>query len=178
MVHDLFELCLENFLVQQLEAHTHKEGNLLDLIFTNNAELIHHLSTAPVPRTSDHYLINFSAVYSGQCEQRNEDPQSNDEEECSRGGFSNLNFFSENVNWPSLNDKLANYNWSAEFHGLDTMSMMERFVAVCSSIAQQFVPTRRSSPTHCKSHIPRHRRILMRNRSHVRDQLSKTSSNA
>ena len=176
MAKDLSELSLENFLVQQVEVPTHKEGNTLDLIFTNNTDLIHNLSTAPVPRTSDHYLINFTAVYSNCFDATDMDPETDDSEENTRKGFSDLNFFSEDINWSSMNDELGSYNWSAEFRGLDTTAMMERFTSVCCGIAQKFVPERRRSSISSKSRIPRHRRILMRRRTSTRKQLAKTSS--
>ena len=41
MLEDLEELAAEHFLLQYVTKPTHKDGNILDLCFTNNTNLIH-----------------------------------------------------------------------------------------------------------------------------------------
>ena len=60
MVRALNELTFSHFLVQQVECPTHKDGGMLDLIFTNNGDLIHNFNVLPSPK-SDHFLIEVSA---------------------------------------------------------------------------------------------------------------------
>ena len=168
MVKCLYELSLEHFLIQNLDCPTHKDGNMIDLVFTNNSDLIHNLTVIPAPN-SDHYLINCSAVYSRATEPKENEPENNENrnEECS---FHHLNFFDDTVNWDSLCDELSQYNWTREFRGMDTTSMMNRFTSVCLQIAQKWVPVRKAPPHahHNRPKIPRHRRALMRRRTRLK----------
>ena len=62
MVRALNELTSSHFLVQQVECPTHKDGGTLDLVITNNGDLIYNFNVLPSPK-SDHFLIEVSAVY-------------------------------------------------------------------------------------------------------------------
>ena len=61
MIRALNELTSSHFLVQQVECPTHKDGGMLDLIVTNNGDLILNFNVLPSPK-SDHFLIEVSAV--------------------------------------------------------------------------------------------------------------------
>ena len=62
MVRALYELSLDYFLVQQYDCPTHRDGNTIDLLFTNNSNIVHNTEALPSAVT-DHYLMNFSTVY-------------------------------------------------------------------------------------------------------------------
>ena len=99
MVKCLYELSLEHFLIHNLDCPTHKDGYIIDLIFTNNSDLIHNLTVIPAPN-SDHYFINWSAVYSRATEPKEDEPEDN--ENMNEFSFHHLNFFNDTVNWDSL----------------------------------------------------------------------------
>ena len=84
-------------------------------------------------------------------------------------GFSLLNFFDESIDWEGLEDDFSTYNWSQEFRGLDTTTMMERFNSICLTFAEKWVPKRKrppNAPTKRRK-IPRHRKALMRKRTRL-----------
>ena len=174
MVKDLHELTLEHFLVQKCSFPTHIRGNMIDLLFTNNNDLIFDINTFPSPN-SDHYLINFSAVY-------NKPFQSADDEETTLEddipGFNELNFFDEAIDWNNLIDNLEDYNWTTEFRGMDTNGMMERFTSVCLDVSRKWVPKcKKSSKDPSKRQkVPRHRRALMRKRARLKKKYVQTKS--
>ena len=155
-------------MIQNIDCPTHKDGNMIDLVFTNNSDLIHNLTVIPAPN-SDHYLINCSAVYSRATEPKENEPKNN-ENRNEEFSFHHLNFFDDTVNWDSLCDELSQYNWSREFRGMDTTGMMKRFTSVCLQIAQKWVPVRKAPPHahHNRPKIPRHRRALMRRRTQLK----------
>ena len=165
MVRSLYELCLEHFLVHQLDQPTHKDGNTIDLIFTNNTDLIYNIDVVPSSK-SDHYRIELSVAYTTDKSHKKNDIQ---EDSHKAHGFYNLNFFSDDTQWESLEDELSSYSWNQEFRGLDTTEMMTRFNSVCLAIAQKWVPaSKHSSKNRSKSQkIPRHRRALMRKRTRL-----------
>ena len=58
-------LFLTNF-IQLIDEPTHIHGNVLDLVLTNNIDIIHDLSVhskQPLPISSDHFIITFK-IYS------------------------------------------------------------------------------------------------------------------
>ena len=60
----LNEFCNDMFLYQHVLSPTHKDGNILDLVFTNNISLIHDCSTIPVLHsTSHHSIVMLSTCY-------------------------------------------------------------------------------------------------------------------
>ena len=53
---------VDDFLLEQIVDHpTHKDGNLLDLLFTNNREIIHSTSYDETTY-SDHHIITFKST--------------------------------------------------------------------------------------------------------------------
>ena len=174
MVKCLYEHSLDHFLIQYLDCPTHKDGNMIDLLFTNNSDLIHNLTVIPVSN-SDHYLINCSAIYNRATEPgRDDQDDKNTDEEPS---FHHLNFFDDTVDWDSLSAELSQYNWSREFRGMDTTGMMDRFTSVCLQIAPKWVLVRKAPPArHKRPKIPRHRRTLMRRRTWLNKRYITTKS--
>ena len=80
---------------QHVILPTHKDGNILDLVFTNNDNLIHECSTIPVLQSTSHHDI----VMVSTCFKVN---NLNDEEQPKiepRTGFNALNFFSDDTDW-------------------------------------------------------------------------------
>ena len=47
MVSSLYDFATDNFLVQHVEESTHQDGNTLDLIFTNNPDIVHSYYSIP-----------------------------------------------------------------------------------------------------------------------------------
>ena len=53
---------VDDFLLEQIVDHpTHKDGNLLDLLFTNNREIIHS-TTYDETTYSDHHIVTFKST--------------------------------------------------------------------------------------------------------------------
>ena len=85
---------VDDFLLEQIVDHpTHKDGNLLDLLFTNNREIIH---SANYDKTtySDHHIITFkSTLRISKATNKTIAPDLPAAE-----SFENLNFFSPDIN--------------------------------------------------------------------------------
>ena len=179
MVKALYELSLDFFLVQQYDCPTHREGNTIDLLFTNNSDIIHNVEALPSAST-DHYLMNFSAVYKS-CDTNTEHDDARDQDNATTD-FNSLNFFDEDINWDALSDDLSEYNWSREFRGLSTTEMMDRFLSVCLDIVKKWVPPRKhnhaSQTKHRRSKIPKQRRSLMRRRTALKKRYVAARSDA
>ena len=175
MIDLLEELTTEHFLFQQIMRPTHKHGNTLDLLFCNNPDFLHeyHCSATIF---SDHYIIEGATALKTKYSEPETYRRPNKEDGAS-ATFDELNFFSEDVNWESLEEDLSEVNWMEDFHDLDPSQMLKKMVEVCADISKQHVPLRKTTDTSQKrSRIPRTRRILMRRRCKVNKQICTTNS--
>lgn len=163
MIKELSEICNEYFLKQCIEEATHKGGNTLDLLLTNDADLLHsYVCNKTI--FSDHYIIECCVI-----DEKAVGPKPIKEtlkEENCNVGFDTLNFFSEEINWEELNVAFETYDWKREFRALSPDHMLQRFIEVSLSFSMEYVPKRKSFKKSVNI-IPKDRRILMRRRNTV-----------
>ena len=62
MINSIQNIFDEYFLEKLIDLPTHKDGNLLDLLFTNNTEILHSFSYDET-MNSDHYLVSCKTNY-------------------------------------------------------------------------------------------------------------------
>ena len=168
IVSNLYGLTIAHFLTQQIEGSTHQAGNLLDLVFTNNPQLVHNFTATPTT-LSDHYVVQINANYASM------DANSVDDDDDDVGSgveddepkLRDFNFHSDDVNWESVSDAIAEVDWQSEFNGLSAADMMDKFLNVITSIVKKLVPLRKPKSEQTSPKIPRHRRNLMRRRTRL-----------
>jgi len=159
---------VDNFFLEQLvDQTTHQDGNMLDLLFTNNSEIIHSQSCEETTY-SDHHIVKFKSTYILNKPTIKAPPLPPEE------SFESLNFFSEDINWDEMNSKLSEHPWEDELSHLDHPAMITKFIDICYQICKKYVPIKKSRVTKSnRMRIPRHRRILMRRRTKVQKHLQK-----
>ena len=173
MVEALHSLATDNFLLQQISEPTHRDGNVLDLLFTNNTDLVHSYSSS-YSSVSDHNVIEVKAHYKAKV---STNESAVEDKGTGTQSFFSLNFFSDKVDWQLFNQELEDINWTMEFRRLNADAMFNKFLSICYNIANELVPLRK----HAKksfSRIPRHRRVLMRTRRRINIQLTKSPCDA
>ena len=101
------QLSNDNFLQQLVTQSTHRGGNTLDLVFTNNDHLIHshECIKPPLASTSDHYIIECKSSIKGSAEGDGETKPEH------VSPLDKLNFFSNDIDWESLSKSL-DIDWS------------------------------------------------------------------
>ena len=172
MINDLSQLCDEFFLTQCIESATHRKGNTLDLVFTNNDDLIHSYTSTPT-QMSDHFILECMTTL------LNESGTSKADVTPEPERLASLNFHSEKVDWQLMKTAFAEVDWDAELQGRDPESMMERFIDICFHVSAERVPKKRPKaklPT--SKRIPKYRKNLMRKRSRKKKQLAGATSPA
>ena len=170
MVSSMYSLTVEHLMIQQIDQPTHRNGNILDVLFTNNIDLVHSFFPA-YSILSDHFLIEFKAVYKSDTDIHT---QVQDEISPERHiSFRDYNFFSEAIDWNNLNTAIQDHNWPLEFRGCTAEDMLNKFCSVILSFVADHVPLR-SSNQKSRNKIPRDRRILMRTRRRINTQLAKS----
>ena len=93
MYYYLKEIRCKYFLHQVIHIPTHKDGNTLDLLFTNNQELVHSYQAIPtLMEISHHCMIEVSTSYDLSCNlvEENIIPDQS---------LNQYNYFDENINW-------------------------------------------------------------------------------
>ena len=148
MVQELHTLTMENFMVQYVDEPTHRDGNTLDLLFSNNSDLVHSFTSAH-SLLSDHHMIKFkAAVYKPNISHQEEKEAENENEapKPSQPSFRNFNFFRDDINWESINHAFSYYNWWRDFKGCTPDAMMEKFCAICLATVPMSHQEARHSP--------------------------------
>ena len=155
------------FLNQVVNKPTHRSGNTLDLVLTNNTHLISDINSQP-SALSDHYVVEAQTHY------KSHFSRTQRKHRKVYNKFDTLNFFSEDTDWNMLRMELSEVNWDQEFDSLNDPSLeLDKFTAICENISTKHVPSRKKPDLKGKSRVPRDRRILMRRRNKVSKQLSK-----
>ena len=172
MIDDLKSFTDNYLLTQQVTGSTHKDGNTLDLIFTNNKRLFHSFNTnETLQSVSHHKIIEVATLYkSNVLKFQNSDRKFDTP-------FDKLNYFSEDVDWDNLNSALMEYNWSFDFKSLHPTDMLNKLYDICEDISLKTVPPRKSSSKAKTSNIPKDRRILMRRRRKINKYLNQIIKN-
>ena len=171
MFDDLKQLNDEYFLSQVINHPTHKDGNVLDLLFNNNTSLIHDIDYFPVLRsTSDHLLIECTSKYKYKSKLNIEI-----ENPPPLNPLQIYNFFSESTKWDDIYAELANYDWNREFRNELPHYSLNKCLTVCLEIIENYVPKRYNYDNKKIRRIPRERRILMRKRSKLKAQYLKAT---
>ena len=179
MLEQITELANNHFLSQYICKATHIKGNTLDLIYTNNPDLIHSYNCVNVSSTiSDHCIIEGYCKYN--TNQKNKTSGKNKIPSYTKKApsLNEFNFYSKDINWETIYQKLNDYDWKANLNGTENSDMMEKILSVCYNIVKDLVPKKAKWSNKKKSHIPRERKNLMRRRSRINHQLAnKINSN-
>ena len=145
MLDDLEEVTAEHFLLQYIIKPTHKDGNILDLCFTNNAALIHSFQ-CDITIASHHSIVNLKTSLKTQCVEEATFRQPHPED--GPGSiFDSLNFFSDEANWLGLSEKLKHTNWKevlGDPESSDPEEMMNKLIQKCADESRHFIPKRKT----------------------------------
>ena len=171
MLEELKDFMNEFFLQQIITTPTHKDGNVLDLLLTNNSNLIHSYHCIPtLNQISHHNIIEIATTYNVVFGVT----QTNNISSIPRGTFDDYNYFDEDIKWTEINETLKKHDWVLEFKGLDPSQKFDRFLNVCQYISETFVPKRKVSQNSKRKLPPRERRVLMRKRNKIQKRLQTT----
>lgn len=156
------------FLTQVITKPT-RGNNILDLFFINNRDTLTSFTTEKTI-FSDHNLIVITTNYKkvGSPAEAAILPK--------RNPFSKFNFFSCNINWEAVNSSLSNTNWEILLQDGDPNDMLDSLLNVIHRICIKNIPERSPSSRKNKNIIPKDRKILMRRRASINQQIKKTTN--
>lgn len=162
----LFTFTEQWCLNQIIDAPT-RGTNILDLIFTNNDELIHGLNIEK-NILSDHNLIRITSnIWETETHKASGETIGN-----TTTDFGDLNFFSARTDWTNIARELGEIDWHMEMENIHVEEQYDFLINRTLQIATKHTPLRRlrNSPS-----IPRDRKILMRKRCKLIMKIAKIS---
>ena len=168
MIGQLQEFIATNFLSQIVAQPTHRGGNILDLILTNNPDIFPCIKISPTAFSS-HKLVTVQTLL-GQLDGGNVEGLGES------AGFDTLNFFSELINWEKINEQLVSIDWTTRFGNQNVSKILETFLETCLNIAANNVPTKKNNALQKGKRVPRERKTLMRRRTKLNKSLSNQST--
>ena len=124
---------------QYVRQPTHIAGNILDLVFTNNPEIIHSINCQQTLRSVlDHYIVECSTVMQSVSSTQIETKPD------FHSPLDKLNFFDETIKWDDVNNMLRSFNWVTEFDGLSPNEMLSRFIQIITNCCQTHIPVKKT----------------------------------
>ena len=166
--HVLFKFMDEYCLNQEVDVPTRGE-NILDLLITNNDELVNDVRIL-YTKQSDHEVVivgtNIEVVKSDSSDHRVE-PASD---------FEALNFWSRDVNWTEIKEQVSNIQWHRKAAGTsdDPEEIYDSIMKEMLRVVIQHVPKKNRQKG--RSHIPRDRRTFMRKRAKIMKKLDNSTN--
>ena len=173
-VQALHELAMEHFLIQQIELPIHRDGNVLDVLFTDNSNLIHSY-TCTYSGQSDHNIVEVKSLYKTTTSHKEQhQPEVTKEDTAS---FFSLNFFNEDIDWERINSAFKEVDWTSKFQGLSVNAMFVKFFEICLSTASDHIPNE-SSHIKQEAEFPDIVCVLMRIRQGINKQLCQSPTDS
>ena len=170
MIRMLQEFCLDQSLGQIIYDPTHKDGNILDLILTNDIQHVHSHSVIPtINSISHHYLLHVATRCVVDLKNHNS-PRKIYET------FANLNFFHQDTKWENIKLNLSNIDWDSEFDGKSVDEILEIFHKLCYESIVKYVPLKNDNAKSTKSKTEKECYNLTRRRRRINKLLLKITS--
>ena len=159
----------EFFLEQYVTQPTHKDGNTLDLVFINNDDLILDIQVIPcLQMVTHHSIVEVTTSIDNKMRVKLFIP-------AQPSGFRALNFHDPKIDWKTLKEKLASYNWNADFRNKTTEQMLTQLLDVTLAFAREYVPLRKMQKK-VLSRTARKRLNLCRRRKRINQLMKKIQS--
>lgn len=155
----LLNICSLFHLDQHIAEPT-RDQNVLDLIFTNNENMVHNISITDTT-FSDHKLIEVmtNLEYPGKVEKKI----------TRTGPFSKYNFNNRNIDWEAINQHIEEIEWENQMTNKTTEECLNLITEIVEGICAEKIPVRKEKR---KSKEERERRKLYRQRKRLAKRLS------
>lgn len=164
---DLINMVNDHLLTQIVDKPT-RESNILDLIFSNNPDMVHSIENFRTA-ISDHNMIKIITNIATKSSKYQVNSS------YTKSDMDTLNLYNPNINWTEINKGLECIEWERKLCNQDVSSMLSIFKEECLKCCLNFIPSQKSRSK--KSIVPRDRRILMKKRCNLRKKLKNGANN-
>ena len=129
----LLDLFNDHCLIQTISEPT-RNHNILDLIFTNNHQLINQIQISDTIH-SDHKIIQCDSARLTKVEIQTENHYEK---------FDTLNFHSQKIDWDKMTQEIESINWDIVLENHSVTDMYEKITEEIFEISKKWVPQRRT----------------------------------
>ena len=168
----LIDMASKHSLLQQVDQVTHAV-EILDLMFTNDSDLVSSVQTEDWPTFSDHRLITLDVTYRSS----NDPSYSVEQSLCSSGNrYRKLNFLQ--APWEQIKVELGNVDWEEveKLADVDTAKALIVFHEKILGVLEMLIPMKKKPRKKSKLKINKMRRNLWRRLAKVKKNTLKASS--
>ena len=151
-----------------------REKEILDLMFTNNHELVHHVTSEKWSTFTDHNIITITVNYATETSRLgpNDDVESCDSDISISSRYRRLYF--PNAPWKEVEGALGEIDWTPMEELIPESCLMWAHEKILS-VLEKLVPRRRKNCKRKHHIIPRHRRVLFKKLSKLKRALVQES---
>ena len=154
-------------LTQEISENTRKE-NCLDLLFTNNSDLIQNIKLYDTAH-SDHKIIEVFTRLSSKPNGTNTNFPN-----TSNRKMANLDYHDEKIDWEKIKQMLREVNWKEELQNKNTQECYLKMEEIVEDIIQDKIPQKREKVKKLK--ICREKRTLFRKKRKLINALQKCNT--
>merc|ERR1711889_4510 len=129
-----------------------RKDNTLDLVFTNNLDLITQIDVTGTIM-SDHDIIEIETNIANSKKTTKNENETDDQVDLTQ-----LNFHYEKIDWEGINKILKEMPWNALFHGLNNENCTELLLYCIKEICLIKIPKKKKRN---KNNIPKERKRLL-----------------
>ena len=153
----LLDFVNEHLLIQLVKDNTRKQKSLLDLILTNNDEMIFNVNVETNSYDTDHDTVNCQVLLN------DIQPCQINMENHSKKPLDGLCF--QKADWPEIRKELSDINWKEMFINSTASEMYNLFEEAVSKVAIKHAPARKKRNS--RATIPRNRLKLIRKKKEI-----------
>ena len=168
----LINLASKHSLIQQVDMATHAI-EILDLVFTNDADLVSSVQADDWPSFTDHKLITIDVSY----KTKSDNVPMETQFLCETGKrYKNLNFFL--APWDQIQEELESINWEdmEKLANPDTTAALCLFHDKLLAVLERLVPAKKKFTKVSKSKVDRMRKNIWRRIAKVKEKILVASS--
>ena len=160
---DLLDFVNENMLVQIVEENTRKNKSILDIVLTNDEDMIFDTTVEATNIDTDHDLVKCRILL------KNNSNVPNTKEDRERKPIDKLNL--QKADWEQIRREIATIKWGEVLKEDMTASQMhEQLDKHISDTCTKYAPERAERDK--KTSIPRNRLVLIRRRKRINSRIN------
>ena len=158
----LLDFVNDHLLIQLVKDNTRRQKSLLDLILTNNDEMIFNVNVESNSYDTDHDTVNCQVLLN------NIQPSKINMENHSKVPLDGLCF--QKADWQKIRNELSEIKWKEMFANATATEMHNLFEQVITNVAMKHAPARKKRNS--RTTIPRKRLKLVRKRKEINTRIN------
>ena len=160
----LLDFVNEELLVQLVSENTRKGKSLLDIILTNDEDIIYNTKVEKTNLDTDHDMITCDILLKS-----TGTISDNSEQDSDKKLLDKLNF--NKADWEPIREELSTVNWEETLTGeMSVADMYNKFEEIIYKSSEKHTPVRTEREQSCK--IPRNRLVLIRKRKRINSRIN------